>query len=47
MDIVETPEKICYHFELIGIADKEDIDLTIDFDMLRIDCKKPQVRKKC
>jgi HSP20 family molecular chaperone IbpA len=45
MDVVETADKICFHFDLPGIADKTDINLTIDNNVLRLDCKKPEVRK--
>jgi HSP20 family molecular chaperone IbpA len=45
MDVIETPDKICYHFELPGISDKGDINLTIDNNVLHVDCKKPEVNK--
>lgn len=45
MDIVETPDKICFYFDLPGIIDKTDINLTIDNNVLHLDCKKPEVRK--
>ena len=43
MDIIETPDKVSYLFDLPGIANKEDISLTVDNNVLRIDCEKPQV----
>ena len=43
MDVVETNDKICYHFDLPGVADKEDINLSVDNNVLRMNCDKPQV----
>ena len=45
MDIVETTDKICYHFDLPGIEDKECINLSVDNNVLRMSCEKPQVVK--
>ena len=43
MDVVETNDKICYHFDLPGVADKDDINLSVDNNVLRMNCDKPQV----
>ena len=43
MDVVETTDKVCYHFDLPGISDKEQINLSIDTNLLRINCEKPQI----
>lgn len=43
MDCVETTDKVCYHFDLPGIADKEQINLSIDTNLLRMSCEKPQI----
>ena len=43
MDVVETNDKICYHFDLPGVADKDDINLSVDNNVLRMNCDKPKV----
>ena len=43
MDVVETTDKVCYHFDLPGISDKEQINLSIDTNLLRVNCEKPQI----
>ena len=38
MDIVETENKICYHFDMPGIHNKESINLNLDNNILKVDC---------
>jgi HSP20 family protein len=43
MDIVELQDSYCYCFELPGVCRKEDINLNVENNMLRIHAQKPEI----